>query len=93
MTRPDILSMIDQAVDDWENGPDAMRWSPEPPSAPQHMLGGFLRYDHGDGYTIIDETHAWTAEDVYRFMDQALGVTLDAWQEDTFRYWLNGRVA
>lgn len=81
VNRPDILSMIDQAVQDWETGPDAMRWSPDPPGASAYVagewlrangyvldgwqsavLGGVFSYDHGDGYTIIDEAPPWIDE-------------------------------
>ena len=37
MTGPDpdrTLQRIDAAVDDWERGPDAARWRPEPEPAP-----------------------------------------------------------
>jgi hypothetical protein len=80
----DILNLIDGAIEDWETGPDAMRWAPAPPPRPRRARGA------EPSYTVIDETHTWTADDVQRFIAEALGVEVMTWQTDVLRYYLNG---
>jgi hypothetical protein len=81
----DILGLIDGAIEDWETSDDAMRWTPEPPRR---------RAPRGSepSYTVIDETHTWTADDVQRFIAQSLSVEVTEWQTDVLRYYLNGAV-
>jgi hypothetical protein len=46
----DILSLIDNAVQDHETSCDAMRWSPEPPEVPK-------RQGHSASLSAFDEAH------------------------------------
>lgn len=49
----DILELIDNAIEDWHTSDDAMRWTPEPITEP----------DHGEF-----ELPSWIMRDLYLFM-------------------------
>ena len=53
--RPDIIELIDNAVEDFGLSDDAMRWTPEPSTRPAGL-------GVEPTYTIIDETHVWSPE-------------------------------
>jgi hypothetical protein len=59
----DIIDLIDNALDDCLS-PDAMRWTPAAPDEVAPWLGatGWMSYDSGEGFTIIDEEYTWTRE-------------------------------
>jgi hypothetical protein len=40
-----VLDLIDRAVAHWQTGPDAMRWTPDPPAAPEPASPGEHRLD------------------------------------------------
>ena len=59
MSRP-ILAAIDNAIEDWELGPDVMRWSAEPPPSSADPDSRVSIFRHSPAGDLVDWCISWT---------------------------------
>lgn len=50
MSYPDIIGLIDNAIEDWETSDDAMRWTPDPPTGPRRPTDQHI---NADGFVAL----------------------------------------